>query len=83
MTRRLDPNIRVRELGDASVPELFDVHAFAYSDDAPALEKLLHETFDNRRINLVNKRKEFFRVDVESVLSVMREYKKPIELQTF
>ena len=83
MTRRLDPNVRVRELGDASVPELFDVHAFAYSDDAPALENFLHETFDRRRINLVNKRKEFFRVDVESVLSVMREYKKPIELQTF
>ena len=83
MTRRLDPNIRVRELGDASVPELFDTHAFAYSEDAPALEKFLHTHFDDKRVNLVNKRKEFFRVDVDTAIAAVKKYDKPIELQTF
>ena len=69
MTRRLDPNVRVRELGDASVPELFDVHAFAFTDDAPALEKYLHDAFENKRVNLVNRRKEFFRVGPQIVVS--------------
>jgi hypothetical protein len=82
MTRRLDPNVRVRELGDASVPELFNVHAFAYSEDAPKLEKSLHETFGDARVNLVNRRKEFFNVDVESVISAIQQYEDTIELQT-
>lgn len=62
MTRRLEPLDRVRELGDASVPFLFDVHAIIYSEDAPALEKLLHREFNHARVNKVNHRKEFFRV---------------------
>ena len=70
-------------MGDASVPELFDVHAFAYSDDAPALEKFLHTKFDDKRVNLVNRRKEFFKVDVNPVIAVMQQYEKPIELQIF
>lgn len=59
MTRRLDPLDRVRELGDASVPFQFDVHAVIYSEDAPALEATLHHAFQHRRINRVNERKEF------------------------
>lgn len=82
MTRRLDPNVRVRELGDASVPELFDVHAFAYSDDAPELERFLHKAFANERVNLVNRRREFFRVEVKNVISAIKKYKGTIELQT-
>ncbi len=82
LTRRLDPNVRVRELGDASVPELFDVHAFAYSDDAPELERFLHKAFSNERVNLVNRRKEFFRVEVKNVISAIKKYKGTIELQT-
>lgn len=62
MTRRLEPLDRVRELGDASVPFLFDVHAIIYSEDAPALEKQLHREFNHVRVNKVNHRKEFFRV---------------------
>lgn len=62
MTRRLEPLERVRELGDASVPFLFDVHAIIYSDDAPALEKELHRAFNHARVNKVNHRKEFFRI---------------------
>ena len=80
MTRRLDPNIRVRELGDASVPELFDVHAFAYTADAPALEKFLHTAFENERLNLVNRRKEFFQVAPQKAVSRIKEFEGKIEL---
>lgn len=62
MTRRLEPLDRVRELGDASVPFSFDVHAMIWSEDAPGLEKALHRQFVRSQINKVNPRKEFFRV---------------------
>lgn len=74
MTRRADPNDRVKELGDASVPELFNVHAFAYTDDAPTLEKFLHNAFKDQRVNLVNNRKEFFFTPPEPVLDIMNSY---------
>ncbi len=64
LTRRLDPNERVRELGDASVPFPFDIHAVLASEDAPALETELHRRFLERQVNKVNKRKEFFRVSL-------------------
>lgn len=60
MTRRLDPMDRVAELGDASVPFTFDVHAMIFSEDAPRLEAALHRAFDSRRVNRINLRKEFF-----------------------
>lgn len=67
LTRRLDPDDRVRELGDASVPFSFDIHAMIYSDAAPALEAALHREFAERRINMSNFRKEFFRVSLDDV----------------
>ncbi|MCX9031126.1 DUF4041 domain-containing protein [Citrobacter portucalensis] len=67
MTRRLDPQDRVDELGSASVPFLFDVHAMIQSDDAPAMENSLHQRFNEKRTNLVNKRKEFFNVSLEEI----------------
>jgi hypothetical protein len=67
LTRRLEPLDRVRELGDASVPFTFDVHAMIYSEDAPTLERLLHLEFDLHRINKVNYRKEFFRLPLELI----------------
>lgn len=67
MTRRLEPLDRVKELGDASVPFTFDVHAMIYSDDAPALENALHKSFDEKRLNLVNNRKEFFDVALSDI----------------
>ncbi|WP_107425006.1 DUF4041 domain-containing protein [Streptomyces sp. CB02400] len=60
LTRRLDPMDRVNELGDASVPFRFDVHALIYSDDAVGLERALHQDFEARRVNRVNARREFF-----------------------
>ena len=73
LTRRLDPDDRVRELGDASVPFAFDTHAMIYSDEAPALEAALHAEFAERRINMANMRKEFFRVTLDEVeLAVKR-----------
>lgn len=67
MTRRLDPMDRVKELGDASVPFSFDVHAIIFSDDAPTLETALHREFSHNRVNAVNLRKEFFRVNLEHI----------------
>lgn len=67
LTRRLDPDDRIRELGDASVPFGFDIHAMIYSDAAPALEAALHKEFADRRINMSNFRKEFFRVSLDEV----------------
>lgn len=72
LTRRLDPEDRVRELGDASVPFRFDTHALIYSDDAPALEAALHSEFDAQRVNAANYRKEFFRVALEEVEEAVR-----------
>ena len=60
MTRRLEPRDRVRELGDASVPFLYDTHALFFSDDAITLENQLHKAFAHRRVNFVNERREFF-----------------------
>lgn len=67
MTRRLDPIDRVKELGDASVPFPFDVHAFIESEDAPALEHALHKELSLAQMNKVNPRKEFFRVDISFI----------------
>lgn len=64
MTRRLDPMDRVKELGDASVPFSFDVHAMIYSEDAPSLETALHRKFALNQVNKVNRRKEFFSVSI-------------------
>lgn len=81
MTRRVDPNDRVKELGDASVPDLFDVHAFVYSEDAPELEKRLHDNLEERRLNLVNRRKEFFRVSPDEVISMIRDFDPSLEIE--
>jgi hypothetical protein len=67
MTRRLEPLERVDELGDASVPFPFDVHAIIYCEDAPALEGKLHRAFAARRVNMVNHRKEYFRVTLDEI----------------
>ncbi|WP_351010737.1 DUF4041 domain-containing protein [Shewanella sp. S1-58-MNA-CIBAN-0166] len=67
MTRRLEPLDRVKELGDASVPFSFDVHAMIYSEDAPILEKELHRRFNRESINKVNPRKEFFRTSLAEI----------------
>lgn len=67
MTRRLEPMDRIRELGDASVPFTFDVHAMIYSEDAPTLERKLHHYFNYQRVNKVNYKKEFFRVGLNEV----------------
>ncbi|MCG6228310.1 DUF4041 domain-containing protein [Vibrio furnissii] len=74
MTRRLEPMDRVKELGDASVPFFFDVHALIPSDDAPALENKLHSKFASRRVNKVNHRREFFNLTFEEVEEALNEF---------
>ena len=80
MTRRLDPQERVDELGDASVPFNFDVHAMIFSDNAPALETALHHAFEDRKLNMVNQRREFFNVTLDEIKEVVRKnFDKTVE----
>lgn len=75
MTRRLEPMDRVRELGDASVPFTFDVHALFFSEDAFGVETMLHRHFAEQRVNRINTRREFFYATPDQVLEVLREHK--------
>ena len=84
MTRRLDPMDRVDELGDASVPFNFDVHAMIFSDDAPKLEAALHKAFADRKLNFINQRREFFRVTLDEIKDVVRaNFDKTVEFVDF
>lgn len=76
VTRRLDPMDRINELSSASVPFKFDVHALIFTDDAYKLETELHEYFDKRRVNKVNKRKEFFRLNIDEIKEVLSKHKE-------
>ena len=90
MTRRLEPMDRVRELGDASVPFNFDVHALHFSEDAVRVEAELHRHFEKSKVNLVNNRREFFYTtpsEVKEVLSQIEgnvlEYREEAEAEQF
>ena len=73
MTRRLDPQERVNELGSASVPFKFDVHSFIFSENAVELEKTLHKRLNDKRVNKVNLRKEFFYSTVDELEELVNE----------
>lgn len=80
MTRRLDPMERIDELGDASVPFNFDVHAMIFTEDAPGLEAALHNAFADRKVNFVNQRREFFNVSLNEIKEVIKKnYDKTVE----
>jgi hypothetical protein len=96
LTRRIDPLERIAELGDASVPFPFDVHAMLYSDNAPELERSLHDHLRHARVNRVNPRKEFFDAELQefelfakgrgihvefTLLAEAREYRKSIAIR--
>lgn len=79
MTRRLEPLDRVKELGDASVPFEFDVHAIIYSDNAPEMENQLHKIFNNHRVNLVNEKREFFNVSIDEIKNAVKNIHKDFD----
>lgn len=79
MTRRLNPQDRVNELGDASVPFKFDVHSFIFSDDAVGLEKKLHTILNDKRVNKVNMRKEFFYTNIDELEDLVTEIEPTAE----
>ena len=80
MTRRLDPNERIYELSDASVPFNFDVHAMIFTEDAPALETALHNAFQDKKLNKINARREFFAVSLDEIKSEVRKnFDKTVE----
>lgn len=80
MTRRLEPKERVDELGDASVPFNFDIHAMIFSDDAPSLESALHKAFSEKKVNMVNQRREFFNVTLDEIKNVIKQnFDKTVE----
>lgn len=74
MTRRLDPQERIDELGNASVPFNFDVHSLIFSDNAVGLEAALHEALNDKRVNKVNLRKEFFRTTLDELEQLVFQY---------
>ena len=82
MTRRLEPLDRVKELGDASVPFPFDIHAMIRTSDAPSLEKALHKQFDQKRVNLENNRKEFFYVSIQEIQEQLRSLKTELGIES-
>ncbi|WDH77790.1 DUF4041 domain-containing protein [Microbacterium esteraromaticum] len=81
LTRRLEPMDRVNELGDASVPFRFDVHALFFADDAVSIEAMLHQHFADRRINQINMRREYFRTTPTEVREVLKAHS--VELLDF
>lgn len=82
MTRRMVPQDRVDELGSASVPFKFDIHAMIFSDDAVGLEQRLHHELNDRRVNKVNYRKEFFKADIDSIRELAEEIDPTVEFVT-
>jgi len=80
LTRRLEPLDRVKELGDASVPFSFDVHAMIHSEDAPKLEKDLHKIFELQQVNKVNSRKEFFNVAISDIKEKVNTFRNNAEV---
>ena len=79
MTRRLDPMDRIRELSNASVPFPYDVHSFIFSDDAVALEARLHKRLNEKRVNKVNMRKEFFSIKLDELEDLVYEIEPTAE----
>ncbi|MBQ9238143.1 MAG: GIY-YIG nuclease family protein [Treponema sp.] len=79
MTRRLEPQERINELGSASVPFTFDVHSFIFSEDAVALESKMHELLNAKRLNKVNLRKEFFKVSIDELEKLVNEIEPTAE----
>ena len=80
MTRRLEPEERIHELSDASVPFNFDIHAMIFTEDAPALENALHKAFENKKVNLINHRREFFNVTLSEIKEVIKNnFDKSVE----
>lgn len=78
VTRRDDPEERIRELSNASVPFKYDSHVFIFSKDAYTLESNLHERFDNKRVNKINRRKEFFNITIDDVKKIVEENKASV-----
>jgi hypothetical protein len=79
MTRRLEPTDRVRELGDASVPFQFDIHAMIFSENAPSLEYELHKAFADKKLNQVNYKKEFFKITLDEIESKIKDLNLNVE----
>lgn len=80
MTRRLDPQERVDELGDASVPFDFDIHAMIFTENAPGLETALHNAFESKKLNKINSRREFFAVSLDEIKAEVRKnFDKTVE----
>ena len=74
MTQRVDTELRVRELGDASVPFPFDIHAMIATDDPRGLERKVHDDLEKYSVNKVNNRKEFYRTDLDTIVATIKNH---------
>ena len=81
MTRRDEPQDRIDELGNASVPFPFDVHSFIFSSNAVELENRMHKILDSKRVNKINKRKEFFAVDINEIEHIVHQIEPSAEFK--
>lgn len=80
VTRRLEPMDRINELSSASVPFEFDVHALIFSENAFELKNKLHEYFKKYKVNKVNGRKEFFKVNINEIKDkVLSEHNSTVQ----
>lgn len=82
MTRRINPMDRISELSSASVPFSFDVHSFIFSHDAVSLEQELHRILNNQRVNKINLRKEFFKVNIDELRKIVDNIDPSAEFNT-
>jgi hypothetical protein len=80
MTRRFEPLDRIAELGDASVPFPFDIHALIFTNDAPGLETAIHRRIWNTRVNLVNERREFFSINYDALYAAITEAARDVDV---
>lgn len=81
MTRRLEPQERIDELGSASVPFPFDVHSFIFSNDAVGLENNIHKRLNEQRLNKVNFRKEFFKISIDELENLVTQLEPSAEFK--
>lgn len=54
--------------------------AITWHIDAPALESALHRAFEDKRINKVNNRKEFYHISLDEIKKTVKEsYDKTVD----
>jgi Domain of unknown function (DUF4041) len=75
MTSRGQDNVYIKEMNPV-VPFQFDVHFKIFSEDAVDTLQRLHQRFGNKRVNLVNSRRDFFKLSIDEIEQAVKEINK-------